>query len=137
MIKEKLNLNSNLFLAPLAGVTDIPFRIICGELGAGLCFTEMISAKALYYDDKKTKKLLDTDPREKSTSVQIFGHEPEIIAYATRFLTENYNFKSIDINMGCPAPKIFKNGDGSALMGDLNLAEDVIRACKNNTDLPV
>ncbi|MDU1832286.1 MAG: tRNA dihydrouridine synthase DusB [Finegoldia magna] len=137
MIKEKLNLNSNLFLAPLAGVTDIPFRIICGELGAGLCFTEMISAKALYYDDKKTKKLLDTDPRENSTSVQIFGHEPEIMAYATRFLTENYNFKSIDINMGCPAPKIFKNGDGSALMGDLNLAEDVIRACKNNTDLPV
>ena len=137
MIKEKLNLSSNLFLAPLAGVTDIPFRIIAGELGAGLCFTEMVSAKALYYDDKKTKELLKVDDREKNTSVQIFGHEPEIVAYATRFLTENYNFKTIDINMGCPAPKIFKNGDGSALMGDLDKAEDVIKACKNNTDLPV
>ncbi len=137
MIKEKFNLDSNLFLAPLAGVTDIPFRIIAGRLGAGLCFTEMISAKALYYNDKKTIELLAVDEREKNTSVQIFGHEPSVIAYAARYLNDNPKFKSIDINMGCPAPKIVKNGDGCALMSDLYLAEEIIRACKDNTDKPV
>ena len=104
-----VELENNIFLAPMAGITDLPFRLICKENDAGLVYTEMVSAKALLYNDEKTKLLLKTCDKEKPLAVQIFGSDVEAIAYASKYVSEFADI--VDINMGCPAPKVVKNGD--------------------------
>ncbi|QQK09149.1 tRNA dihydrouridine synthase DusB [Miniphocaeibacter halophilus] len=124
-----LELNNNVFMAPLAGITDAAFREIVSEMGSGLNFTEMISAKGLYYKDKGTNRLLKISNKETTLGVQIFGNDPYIMSEVVkRYINENESISMVDINMGCPAPKIVKNGEGSALMKDLSLAEKVIKA---------
>lgn len=118
-----------LFLAPMAGVTDIPFRKICKKYGAEGLFTEMISSKALCFDDKKTKVLAKIEPDEHPCFLQIFGNEPEIMAKAA-VLAMEFHPDVIDINMGCPAPKIAGNGDGSAIMKNPKLAHNIVKAVK-------
>ena len=118
---------NKIFLGPMAGVTDLPFRILCKEQGADVMVTEMVSAKGLYYGSPKTDILLATDEREKPVGLQLFGSEPEIMAgEAVKLLDRNYDF--IDINMGCPVPKIVNNGEGSALMKKPELVERIVRA---------
>ncbi len=131
-----VKINSNVFLAPMASVTDRPFRTLCKMLGAGLTYTEMVSVKGLYYKSKKTEELLATSSLEHPCAVQLFGHEPEIFKSVIESGVLD-KFDIIDINMGCPAPKIVKNGDGSALMKDLNLASQIIKACKTATNKPI
>ena len=120
----------------MAGYTDLAFRKMCKDFGAGLTCTEMVSAKALHYESKKTADLLLTLDDECPKAVQIFGHEPEIMAEAVKNPLLD-KFDIIDINMGCPAPKIFGNGDGSALMGNIELAEQIIKACTEATTKPI
>ncbi|MBQ3553407.1 MAG: tRNA dihydrouridine synthase DusB [Clostridia bacterium] len=127
---------NKVFLAPMAGVTDLPFRIICRRFGADAVYSEMISAKGIHYGDKKTKLLLETSAEEAPLIVQIFGCEPEIMAEAARYM-EDAGVKYLDINMGCPTPKIVSNGDGSALMKDLALARKVISATVSACTIPV
>ena len=124
------------FLAPMAGVTDLPFRLICKELGCGLLYTEMINAKALCYDDKNTKKMLNILDEEHPVAVQIFGSEPEFMGKAAQILND-YPNEILDINMGCPAPKVVKNGDGSALMRNPKLAGQVLDQVVKNSKKPV
>lgn len=133
---KNVELKSNLILAPMAGLSDVAFRNMCLKFGAGLVCTEMVSAKALSYKSKKTEDLLITLDDEVPKAVQIFGHEPEVMAEAVKnpLLAK---FDIIDINMGCPAPKIVKNGDGSALLKNFDLAEQIISACVNATDKPI
>lgn len=132
-----LTLESNVILGPMAGVTDLPFRLVCKEFGCGMVCSEMISSRALHYEDKKTYKLLETDEKEAPLSVQIFGSDPELMAQAAEKI-EGMNIASaIDINMGCPAPKIVNNNDGSALMKDINLSEKIIKAVRRATNLPL
>jgi nifR3 family TIM-barrel protein len=132
------NIENKLMLAPMAGVTDLAFRIICKEMGVGLTVTEMVSAKGMYYNDKKTDSLTQIDPRERPVSLQIFGSEPEIMEHVVKGkLNGREDIDIIDINMGCPAPKIVKNGDGSALMRDPRLAERVIRSVAEASNKPV
>ncbi len=127
---------NEVFLAPMAGVTDLPFRLICKELGCGLLYTEMINAKALCYDDKNTKKMLNILDEEHPVAVQIFGSEPEFMGRAAQILND-YPNEILDINMGCPAPKVVKNGDGSALMRNLKLAGQVLDQVVKNSKKPV
>lgn len=129
-------LKNNLILAPIAGVTGLPFRILARREGCGLAFTEMVSAKGLYYNDEKTKKLLDTCAEDRPLGVQIFGSEPEIMAYAARELSVR-EFDIIDINLGCPTPKIVKNGDGAALLLNPDLAAKVISSVVEASRVPV
>ena len=133
---KNVELKSNLILAPMAGYTDIAFRHMCLEYGAGLVCTEMVSSKALHYKNKKTEELLVSFESDKPTAVQIFGHEPDIMAEAVQnpLLSK---FDVIDINMGCPARKIISNGDGSALLNDIELARQIIEACVKATNKPV
>lgn len=126
----------NLVLAPMAGVTDLPFRILCHENGAGMAVTEMVSAKAVLYKNKNTRELLLTDPAEGITSLQMFGSDPESMAEAARIL-EELPFPIIDINMGCPVPKVVGNGEGSALMKDPVLAGKIIAAVVGAVKKPV
>lgn len=121
----------NVFLAPLAGYTDFAFRSLCSSLGAGLTFTEMVSAKGLAYKNKGTKELLYTYGNENITAVQIFGSEPEIMKQAA-LSEELAPFDIIDVNMGCPVPKIYNNGDGSALLNDIRLAEKIVNAISSS-----
>lgn len=130
-----LILKNNILLAPMAGITDRPFRILCKEQGAALSFTEMVSAKALFYHDSKTKLLLNHKEEPGPIGVQIFGSDIEAMRYAASYVSEFADI--IDINMGCPAPKIVKNGDGSKLLLDLPLAQKIIEAVVQNTDKPV
>ena len=131
-----LELKSNVVLAPMAGFTDLAFRHLCLEAGAGLVCTEMVSSKALHYKNKKTEELLEIYCCDKPTAVQIFGHEPEIMAEAVENpLLEKFDI--IDINMGCPARKIVSNRDGSALLKDISLARKIIEACVKATTKPV
>jgi len=119
---------NNVFLAPLAGYTNYPFRRLCKGYGAGLCYTEMVSAKGLKYGSENTKELLYTDENEGVAAAQIFGSEPEIM----RFACEHESlapFPIVDINMGCPVPKIYKNGEGSALLENPLLAEKIVKEC--------
>ena len=121
-------LPNNVFLAPLAGYTNYAFRRLCKGYGAGLCFSEMVSAKGLKYGNENTEDLLYTDEEEGLTAVQIFGNDPEIM----RMACENEKlapFPIVDINMGCPVPKIYKNGEGSALLENPKLAEEIVKAC--------
>jgi nifR3 family TIM-barrel protein len=122
-----LTLKNNLLLAPIAGFSDAGFRALCLRYGAGLTFTEMVSAKGLYYKNENTKDLLFTHGEEQPKGVQLFGKEPEIIAHAIAS-KELAPFDIIDINMGCPVPKIVRNGEGSALMADPDLVYEIIKA---------
>lgn len=126
----------NIFLAPMAGVTEVGFRHACKLAGADLTFSEMVSSKALMFDSKKTKELLITSPLEEVKAVQLFGHEPEVMADACK-LEELQKFDLIDINFGCPAPKIVNNGDGSALLKDLKTLEKIVSECVKSTNKPV
>lgn len=123
-------------LGPMAGVTDRAFREICKFFGCGLMFTEMVSAKAFYYKDEKTKALMYIEEGEKPVGLQIFGHEPDIMAHMARELVD-YNHDILDINMGCPAPKIVKNGDGSALMKDPKLVHELVSKVVKVSNKPV
>lgn len=132
-----LEFENNVFLAPLAGVTDIAFRGICKRMGCGLVYTEMISAKALYYNNDNTKSMLEFSEEEVPAAVQIFGSEPEVMAKACDYFNDNPNICLVDINMGCPAPKIVKNGEGSALMKNTKLAAEIVRSVKKASIKPV
>ena len=132
-----VTLVGRMVLAPMAGVTDRAFRQICREQGAALTVTEMVSAKALTYGDKKTPGLLALGETEHPAAAQIFGHEPETMAEGAKIAREISGCDIIDINMGCPAPKIAGNGDGSALMRDPTLAARVIEAVVHAVDVPV
>ena len=132
----QLTIQNPFFLAPLAGYTDLPFRILCRELGAGLCFSEMISCHGLTYQQKNTLAMLTTVPEEKPVAFQLFGNDPEIMGKAAAILS-TYPFDIIDINMGCPVRKVIKKGSGAALMKDPSRAEAIIKAVVNNTHLPV
>ena len=129
-------LSGPFLLAPLAGVTDAVMRRICFREGASLAYTEMVSAKGLYYVDRKTESLLYIPEDAGPTSIQIFGSDPEIMGYAAEKLSERNNF-SLNINMGCPVPKVVRNGDGSALMKDPDLVYDVVRAVADKAGKPV
>lgn len=122
-----MTFDNNIFLAPMAGVTDMAFRIMCKRWGAGLVYSEMVSSKALHYNDKKTFTLLETCSEEQPLAVQIFGSEPEIMGEAAAKI-EAMGFGIIDINMGCPAPKVVSGGDGSALLKNKKLAGEIVRA---------
>lgn len=132
-----VTLPNQLILAPMAGVTDLAFRQICREHGAGLTVTEMASAKALEYGDKKTPRLLRLAPGEHPASAQIFGSDPACMARSAKRALELSGCDIIDINMGCPAPKIVGNGDGSALMKSPNLAARIVAAVKQAVPVPV
>lgn len=125
--KDRLNLKNPFILAPLAGVTDAPMRRLCKAQGAALVYTEMVSAKGLWYNDRKTEDLLRIYEDEKPVAFQIFGSEPDIIAAAALKLKDRGN-AVLDINMGCPVPKVVKNGDGSALLKDPGLIYDIVKA---------
>lgn len=131
-----VSLENPIVLAPMAGVTDAPFRKIVKRFGPGLLCAEMVSATALHFKSRKTRDLIGVDPAEKPLSIQIFGSEPEIMAEAARFVAAQ-GADIIDINMGCPVPKVVKNGEGAALMNDLPLAERIIRAVAASVTLPV
>lgn len=126
----------NIFLAPMAGVTDLPFRILCHEQGCAMAFTEMVSAKAIFYGNKGTDTLIRTDEREGMLAVQIFGSEPELMADMALRLEEG-PFALIDINMGCPVPKVVNNREGSALMKNPKLAGQIVRAMVDKLHKPV
>ena len=126
-----VDIQGPLVLAPMAGVTDAPFRALCRAQGAALTCTEMVSAKALVYHDEKTKQLLWSPPDEHPAAAQIFGHEPEVMAEAAPMALEYSGADILDINMGCPVGKVIRSGDGSALMRDPELAGRVIEAVVN------
>ncbi len=128
---------NSLILAPMAGITDSGFRKLCRRYGADITVSEMVSSKGIFYRDKKSIQLLDYSEAETPIIIQIFGHDTECMKNASEFVSKNYSPIAIDINMGCPAPKIFQNGDGSALLKDHELAYKIIKSVKENTNLPV
>ena len=131
-----VELENNLILAPMAVVTNRPFRTICKEIGnPGLVCTEMASSKAMFHNDQKTKRLLNTDGEKRPISYQIFGSDVETMAFSAKYVSEFADI--IDINMGCPAPKVVKNGDGSKLLLDLDKAEEIMKAVVQNSKVPV
>jgi len=130
-----VELDNNIFLAPMAGITDQPFRILCSEQGCGLVYSEMISAKGMYYNNGNTQALLHISERERPTTIQIFGREPDIMAEMAARLPESCAI--VDINMGCPAPKIVKNGEGSALMNEPELVGKIVYAVSRAAGRPV
>lgn len=129
-------MDNPLMLAPMAGVTDLPFRLLCKEQGAGLVCMEMVSAKAIYYNNKNTEALLEINTREKPVSLQLFGSDPEIMA-AMAHRIEDRPFDILDINMGCPVPKVVNNGEGSALLKNPELVRKIVTAVVNAVDKPV
>ena len=131
-----VTLPNNLILAPMAGVTDLPFRLLCKEQGAGLLCMEMVSAKAILYKNRNTESLLEIDPRENPVSLQLFGSDPEIISTIAHQIEER-PFDILDLNMGCPVPKIVNNGEGSALMKNPKLAGEIIRRTVRAIDKPI
>ena len=132
----KFETKSDVFLAPMAGVSDVAFRELCRIFGAGLTPTEMISVKGLYYNSKNSLKMIEISPLENPSVVQLFGHEPEVFkrVFESGILDK---FDIIDLNMGCPAPKIWKNGDGSALLKNIDLAREIVETCVNFSGKPV
>lgn len=133
-----IELDNNVFLAPMAGVTDIVYRTICKSFGVALVYTEMVSAKGLYYKDVKTKELMKINPLNRPEALQIFGSDPDIMSYVVEtYINERTDIDIIDINMGCPAPKIVKNGDGSALMKNPELAGMIVNKVKKVSNKPV
>ena len=130
-----VGLQNNLILAPMAGVTDLPFRTIVEKFKPGLVCTEMVSSKALFYGDEKTKQLLKCDGEKRPISMQIFGSDPETMGFAAKYVSKLADI--VDINMGCPAPKVVKNGDGSKLLLDLNKVEEIVKSVVANSEVPV
>lgn len=130
-----VELRNNILLAPMAGITDLPFRLICEKYGAGLTVTEMVSSKGIYYNDSKTKLLLNVSGEKRPVSAQIFGSDIEAMKYASEYVSEFVDI--VDINMGCPAPKIVKNGDGSRLLQNLELIEKIAREAVKVSKVPV
>lgn len=131
-----VTLDNNVILAPMAGVTDLPFRLLCREQGAGLVCMEMVSAKAIYYNNKNTEALMAVHPDERPASLQLFGSDPVIISEMAKRIEER-PFDILDINMGCPVPKVVNNGEGSALMKEPKLAEQILTALVKAVDKPV
>lgn len=131
-----VELENNLILAPMAGVTDQPFRKLCREQGCGLLYTEMVSAKAILYHNRNTQKLLEVDPAERPIAVQLFGSDPEIVSEMAAQMSEG-PYDIIDFNMGCPVPKVVNNGEGSALMKNPGLAEQILSALVRKVKKPV
>ena len=132
-----INLSGKVFAAPMAGITDLPYRKILKSFGAALLYTEMVSAKALCYKDKKTYRLTNIEDCEQPVGIQIFGSEPDIMAEAARILAEQTKTSFIDINMGCPVPKIAGNGEGSALLKNPKLIGEIMSAVKKAVSIPV
>lgn len=130
-----IELENNILLAPMAGITDKAFRIICKKYGPGLEYTEMVSSKAIFYDDSKTKRLMNIDNEKRPIAIQIFGSDAETMGYAAKYVSDIADI--VDINMGCPAPKVTKNGDGSKILLDLDLARNIMRAVVQNSTKPV
>lgn len=131
-----LELENNVFLAPMAGVTDLPFRLLCKEMGCGLVYSEMVSAKGILYDNKNTTELLEVSPKERPVAVQLFGSDPEILGNMAKKI-EDYPIDIIDVNMGCPAPKIVKNGEGSCLMKTPELVGKIVKSLVESQSKPV
>ena len=131
-----VTLDNPIILAPMAGVSDLPFRLLCREMGAALVCMEMVSAKAILYKNRNTESLLEIDPRENPVSLQLFGSDPEIISTIAHQIEER-PFDILDLNMGCPVPKIVNNGEGSALMKNPKLAGEIIRRTVRAIDKPV
>lgn len=129
-------LENNVILAPMAGVTDLPFRLLCHEQGAGCVVTEMVSAKAILYNNRNTRELLQVDPGERPAAVQLFGSDPDIMGEIAARI-EDGPFDFIDVNMGCPVPKIVNNGEGSALMRQPELAGKILTAMVKAVKKPV
>ena len=134
--EEAVELQNNIILAPMAGVTDLPFRLLCKEQGAGLLCMEMVSAKAISFHNKNTEALLHIDPAEHPVSLQLFGADPDIISEMASYIEER-PFDILDLNMGCPVPKVAGNGEGSALMKNPKLAEQIIRKTVKAIKKPV
>ena len=130
-----VELENNILLAPMAGITDLAFRKVCKENNCGLVETEMVSAKAVYYNDEKTMKMLNMEGEKRPVSIQIFGNDPEVMMAATKILDGKSEL--LDINMGCPAPKVVKNGDGSKLLLDLDLVEKIVKSVVSVSKVPV
>lgn len=123
-------------LAPMAGVTDLPFRVLCREQGCGMVCTEMVSAKAITYKNKNTFLLMETVPQERPVSLQLFGSDPDIMAEAARMIADR-DFDVLDVNMGCPVPKVVNNGEGSALMKNPKLVEEIVSSVVKAVQKPV
>ncbi len=133
-----VKLQNNIFLAPMAGVTDRAYRIICKEMGAGLVFTEMVSSKGLYYEDEKTKELTSIAEKERPVAIQIFGSDPSIMSEVVKkYINPRDDIDILDINMGCPAPKIVKNGDGAALLKNPSLIKKILKEVVKASTKPV
>lgn len=130
-----VELENNIILAPMAGITDLPFRIMCKENGAGLVCTEMVSSKAIFYNDKKTKDLLKVEGEKRPIQAQIFGSDIESLKVAAEYVSDFVDI--LDINMGCPAPKVVKNGDGSKLLLNLELVEKIVTEVVKSSKVPV
>ena len=131
-----VEIKNNIALAPMAGVTDLPFRLLCKEQGCGLMCTEMVSAKAVLYNNKNTEDLMRTVPEEHPIALQLFGSDPQIMADIAKRLSER-EFDIIDVNMGCPVPKVVNNGEGSALMRDPVLVGKIVETMANALDKPL
>ncbi|MGN0278860.1 MAG: tRNA dihydrouridine synthase DusB [Lachnospiraceae bacterium] len=131
-----VTLDNNIILAPMAGVTDLPFRLLCSEQGAGLTCMEMVSAKAILYKNKNTEALLEIHPQEGPTSLQLFGSNPKILSEMAKQIEER-PFSILDINMGCPVPKVVNNGEGSALMKQPKLVGEIVSAVAKAIEKPV
>ena len=131
-----VELENNIILAPMAGVTDLPFRIICKKYGnPGLVCNEMVSAKAIVYEDEKTRLMLNCKEEKRPISMQIFGNNPETMGKAAKEVSQICDI--LDVNMGCPAPKVVKNGDGSRLLQNLDLAGEIVKEVVKNSEKPV
>ena len=131
-----VELENRYILGPMAGVTDLPFRLLCREQGAGLLCMEMISAKAIYYNNRNTESLLEIHPDEQPVSLQLFGSDPEIMSEMAKRIEER-PFAILDVNMGCPVPKVVKNGEGSALMKEPKLVYEIVSALVKAIEKPV
>ena len=131
-----VTLDNPVILAPMAGVSDLPFRLLCREMGAALVCMEMVSAKAIYYNNKNTDSLMEIHPEEVPASLQLFGSDPQILAEIAKRIEER-PFSILDLNMGCPVPKVVNNGEGSALMKDPKLAEQILTAMVKKLHKPV
>lgn len=131
-----ITLGGNIVLGPMAGVTDLPFRLLCKEMGADLIYTEMVSAKGILYQNKNTEELLQVEECERPVALQLFGSDPEIVSEAASQI-EHRNFDILDINMGCPVPKVVNNGEGSALMKNPEQIGKIVRACTDRIKKPV
>ncbi len=131
-----VELSNNIIFGPMAGVSDLPFRLLCHEMGAGLVCMEMVSAKAITYHNKNTAMMMEIHPEERPVSLQLFGNDPKVMAEAVRMI-EDRPFDILDVNMGCPVPKVVGNGEGSALMKNPQLIESIVKALVEETDRPV